>query len=446
MTPVEVMVRNVSVDAIRGMRLSNGVELVFATSPPYKHFFGYYDKSPLDGSGTRLLCHRYSGNDLRLTGADDFVEVGFVDLRTETFNSLGRSAAFNWQQGCMLQWLGPDYRHRIVFNDRETGTYVARTVEVESGRTCTLPGTVYSVSPDGRWAISPSFERHEFCRPGYCYTGAANQQWRHPRPEDDGVFRVEITQGARRLIISMRQLLDWRPVATMTDAEHYVEHMLVGPDSRRFIFLHRWRLEDGGVHTRMFSADPFGQELRMFPDSGNYSHQAWVDAREVVVTGRAVSIASRLRYSDNWTRRLIRPVVKGLRYLPQVNRCLSKTRLAPYAYLRFDCLGQSLGTVDDGRLGDGGHPSFHPFRRDWMLSDTYPDETGWQELYVFHVLSRRKVLVGLFWTPPEYRATGFRCDLHPRWDRTGRRVVIDSLCNGTRQMYVLDINRILERQ
>ena len=36
-----------------------------------------------------------------------------------------------------------------------------------------------------------------------------------------------------------------------------------------------------------------------------------------------------------------------------------------------------------------------------------------------------------------------RCDLHPRWDRSGRRVCIDSVHDGSRQMYVLDIGSIV---
>ena len=38
-----------------------------------------------------------------------------------------------------------------------------------------------------------------------------------------------------------------------------------------------------------------------------------------------------------------------------------------------------------------------------------------------------------------------RCDLHPRWNRDGRQVCIDSIHEGNRHMYVLDVPRIVER-
>ena len=36
-----------------------------------------------------------------------------------------------------------------------------------------------------------------------------------------------------------------------------------------------------------------------------------------------------------------------------------------------------------------------------------------------------------------------RADLHPRWDRDQRRVCIDSIHEGSRQIYVLDATSLL---
>jgi len=36
-----------------------------------------------------------------------------------------------------------------------------------------------------------------------------------------------------------------------------------------------------------------------------------------------------------------------------------------------------------------------------------------------------------------------RCDLHPRWSRDSKKVSIDSAHEGSRQIYVLDVEKIV---
>ena len=428
-----------------GIELCESVDIEFATDGDgeFKHFFGYYDKSPFDNTGDRILCHRYRGDDKSLVTSEHSCEVGFLSVTGGKFRSLGTTKAFNWQQGSMLQWLGPDFGSAVIYNDRVANRYVSRIIDIETNSVRTLERTIYSVSPDGRWAVSPNFERHEFCRPGYCYAGVADPHWKTPHDEADGIFCIDLESGSSTLIISVAQLRAIRPLSSMNTSEQYVEHMLVSPGGERFIFLHRWWLADGGIYTRMYSANRHGGELFLFPDSGNYSHQTWRNEHEVVVTGRSVSIASSLRYSTGLVRHLVRPLVKIARRCTSIIGYKATNRIIPYGYLHLMDCGNAFPMVDDGSLNDGGHPSFRPGDLDCMLSDTYPNNEGWQELYLFRVAAKKRILLGRFWSPPEYRAKGYRCDLHPRWDRSGKRVCIDSLASGSRQMYVLNVEKAL---
>jgi hypothetical protein len=79
----------------------------------------------------------------------------------------------------------------------------------------------------------------------------------------------------------------------------------------------------------------------------------------------------------------------------------------------------------------------------WVLCDTYPDRERRQNLYLFDTVENRRVELGGFTLPKEYSGE-WRCDLHPRFSRDGRRVVIDSPHTGQgRQLHAVDISGII---
>src|SRR3954447_13338178 len=76
------------------------------TRGPRHHWFGYYDKTPWDRTGRYLLANEV-GFVERQPKAGDTVAVGMVDLKNnDEFIPLAETAAWSWQQGAMLQWLG----------------------------------------------------------------------------------------------------------------------------------------------------------------------------------------------------------------------------------------------------------------------------------------------------------------------------------------------------
>ena len=47
--------------------------------------------------------------------------------------------------------------------------------------------------------------------------------------------------------------------------------------------------------------------------------------------------------------------------------------------------------------------------------------------------------IGDFWVPPVYRDIYCRCDLHPRWRKDGRQLSFNSVHEGSRQVYIIDV-------
>jgi hypothetical protein len=89
--------------------------------------------------------------------ADDVIEVGMVDIQDgDKWIPLGKSNAWNWQQGCMLQWI-PGTESKVIWNDREKDKFVCHILDVKTMEKHTLPAPIYALSPNGKEAVSCDF-------------------------------------------------------------------------------------------------------------------------------------------------------------------------------------------------------------------------------------------------------------------------------------------------
>ncbi len=86
------------------------------TSSEQPHWFGYYDKQQFDETNRYILGMRPPKEGSTPT-PDDVIEVGYIDIKeNDRWTSIGTSRAWNWQQGCMLQWIPGS--NTIIYNDQ----------------------------------------------------------------------------------------------------------------------------------------------------------------------------------------------------------------------------------------------------------------------------------------------------------------------------------------
>ncbi|MEA3368009.1 MAG: hypothetical protein U9R68_07845, partial [Planctomycetota bacterium] len=377
------------------------------TRGPKHHWFGYYDKLQFDPTGRYALGMEvdFEGRSPR---PDDRIAMGMIDLADgDRWVELGHSRAWGWQQGCMLQWV-PGSRTRVLWNDRQGDRFVCHLLDTKTSQQRTIPTPIYCLSPDGRTAVTPDFGRIQDMRPGYGYPGAGDAHREEMAPKTGGIWRVDLATGERRLILSIADIAafgDRHP--TMEGAKHYVNHLLFSTDGSRFIFLHRWRVDrgKGRRYTRMFTARPDGTDPCVLDPSGYTSHFIWRDPGHVLAWSRPDG-------------------KKGGFYL-----FTDKTR--------------EVRQVGQGVMTHDGHCTYLP-DTDWILNDTYPrGKERLQSPYLYHVPTRRRVPLGHFHLPPEYKGE-WRCDTHPRSSPDGRRVCIDSPHTGQgRQLHLIDIAGIV---
>jgi hypothetical protein len=381
------------------------------TRGPKHHWFGYYDKLQQDPTGRYIL-----GMEVDFEHSsprhDDRIRIGVIDLADQDrWIEIGTSSAWCWQQGCMLQWR-PGSHDDIIWNDRINDRFVTKIFQLKTHFVRTVPNPVYSISPDGNWAIAPDFNRLNDLRPGYGYTGIPDPNRDIPVPDNTGIFKIDLNTGRCDLILSMADIvrIPFRH-GSFNRAIHWFNHLLINPGGSRFTFLHRWKHPGDSWHaSRLITASADGSDVRILNDSGWVSHFIWRDPEHV------------LAYSKTT------PGAKAGLYLYQ------------------DRESGRIEHVAKGIMRSDGHVSYSK-DGNWILYDSYPDKHMNQHVYLYNVRKHRRIHVGSFYTPAVYRGSPpqheWRCDLHPRFCRDGKHISIDSPHTGQgRQIHLIDISAL----
>jgi hypothetical protein len=376
------------------------------THGPKHHWFAYYDKLQFDPSSRYCLGNAVDFEH-RSPTADDKIDVGMVDLKDgDKWIRLGTSNAWGWQQGCMLQWV-PGSDSLVIYNDRGDGQYVSHVLDVFTGKKTTLSHAVYSLSPLGKYAVTTDFRRINDLRPGYGYSGLADPFAAEKTPQKTGIQRIDLETGEVKMLVSLADIVDVPYEGGFGEGKHWFNHLLVSPDGKRTIFLHRWQTTAGRWATRMFTVGLDGSELREInPGAGMVSHFIWRDPDHILA----------------WTKH------------PSSGAAF---------YVMEDREGGAIEAVGADVMKADGHCTYLP-GNEWIINDTYPQgPERLQQVYLYQIATGRKVPLGGFASPPDYKGE-WRCDTHPRHSPDGKLICIDSPHTGEgRQMHLIDIRKVV---
>ena len=374
------------------------------TQGPKHHFFGYYGICPWNSTGQYHLCLQSDFHD-RPPAAGDTAVVGLVDMETGKFEGVAETQAWNLQQGSMLHWLPTASDRQITYNARDGDRFVGVVQDIHSGNKRILPYPVSAMTRHGRQALGLNYARLKSLRPVVGYAGLPDPFADQNHPTEDGLYTMNTQTGEARVLVSYEEARDFLSDYEEVQARKiWFNHSIINRDDTRVAFVVRYRDETREIkHTILLSASMDGGDLRIVTDLGA-SHFDWLT--DELIFG--------------WVT-----MKEGQKYY------LINDRTLEYEEVRPDILTKN------------GHCSF---TRDgsWLLTDEYPDANSLQALLLWHMAEERLVVLGRFHSPLPFRGE-IRCDLHPRWSRDERHVSFDSIHDGSRQIYVVDVGNVVER-
>lgn len=400
------------------------------------HFFGYYDICPWDAKGEKILAHEADFIDRMPTGKEP-VGIGYF-TKDGKFKKLTETYAWNFQQGARLQWLPPDNNQKIIFNAPQGGKFVSAILNIETGEKKILSMPIYAIHPSGEFALTLNFARLKWVD-AYGYAGAEDVYKNELAPGKDGIYKIDLKTGESRLIISVAGVANFKNSQKIS-SPHHLAMILFNPNGDRFAFLHRFKLQDGGIHTRLFTAKPDGSDLFLLAE-GTLSHFDWFSDDEIFIWGRRKSVLTELRKNNFFRSPVFKPIFSFVRK----QKGFLRHQIMGDQLLLFKDMTGYVKSIGVGSIIEDGH---FTRRGDWILGDNYADKWHFRDLFLYNLKQNKKIELDRFRSladgvPDNWDTSAMRTDLHPRFSRDGGQVCIDSVHEGSRQIYVFDVSDIL---
>ena len=321
------------------------------------------------------------------------IDIYIYEIKTGKSKKVGETTTWNWQQGCMVQWIDD---RTISYNcyDSKKNKYVTRQTSIDTPNEIkNFDRAAYCYNSSFSKFLSLNFYRLDLLAKGYGYPFYVDSM----DYSQDGIWEVDVRTNQAKLILSLQTIIDYMP-KDYKELMHYVNHVAYTPDEGSIIFIHRWQQKGGEFKSRLLKYGLSTQSLETLLDNGHVSHYCWKD--------------------DSWLL-IFATNSKNQKGYMEVNMTTKDT------------------VLKNGLPSEDGHPSFSNVR-DLILTDTYPSFRRYQYLFIFDVATRQLYKMDKLWSPFRY-FNDERCDLHPRWSSDNKYICADNTSSGFRGLKIFKL-------
>lgn len=380
----------------------------------------FHDTSPISPSGRYIALFRIPFED-HYPVEGDFGEVVLVDLVSGKEEVIEKSFGWEMQVGANVQWGGSD--RELFYNQVDTTNWEAFTIQYnpQTRKKRRINGWTFMVSSDGKKLVSHNLVNSIYAQSGYGVIVPEKFRTRHHGlTGKDGIFVTDVKSGKSRMVISLEDMYKQaKPAVGIPDPENYQVYgfkAMWNPQATRIMTCMLFYPKDGGRRkVAVLTFRPDGSDVRTAITTLQYAkgghHMAWMP------DGDHLSI--NLNVNDN---------KQGLEIVT----------------VKYD--GSDLKEVFHP---GSGHPSFHPKNLPLVVTDSYRDETsvtrndGFIPVRLLNTETGKETLIAKV-RIPDVTNSSFRLDAHPTWDRTGRFVIFNGYGDGSRGVYIADLQHLTQ--
>lgn len=445
------------------------LEIQRLTNGPKHHLFGFHDLLITNHAGDKLLSLEVDTiNRPPLPG--ELFGVGYV--KDGQYIRVGETTALNYPQGARQQWVADT--ELFTVNNRVGDVWGTDLYDASTNLLVDrFEATTHMLSKDGKYAYGLDYARLTRLG-GYGYTGLEDKCASEATPSTTGITKMDMQTKKVELLVSVRQVAECGSASSGV-SHHYLTHLCLNPSCTRVAFLHRYFMADGGLMTRLMTIGTDGTDLRCLAQ-GFLSHFDWKDDNTIYIFGRANSSLDALRNNPL----LSNPLMAGpMKVAKKVAKLILRrgtgggnANAGKYFMTITDSEQPIITPFAQGLITEDGHPMTNPLNNDWCINDTYPDAEGIRTLMLYQFSANQRIDLGTFkrlFEDPDmalkdtyfagvdakilnsisaeelaFTRSGLHCDLHPRWTRDGKTAVFDSIHEGTRQIYAVNVEAFIK--
>ena len=358
-------------------------------------FFGYYDKSPINETNEYIIFHSSNIDTKNLPNSNVAVDIVLYDIKNNKYKIIDKSFAYNWQQGSKLMWVD---KYKFIYNVFEDNEYKSKIYDIKNNCFKIVDFPIYDTYKD-KFAISLNFERLDIGRGDYAYKNK-NVKINWDDNSNDGLYFIDLEKNEKKLILTLQDVIKFHYKDNMKNAKHKFNHIMISPNGEKIMFMHRWFLENGRRLDTLLICDKNGKNLKVIADKEMISHCYWKDDENIFGYLRELA-------GDKF-------------YIININTLEKKV------------IGKDI--ID--KYGDG-HPTIY---KEKVVFDTYPDKARILHLFRYDIKVNDLEELGEFFQSFDfYEET--RCDLHPRFSFDGKKIFFDSVHEGKRHLYMMELDK-----